>query len=302
MKVKHFIGIVLLGMILLLGVASCEELLAALQDMPDPRESDVTLLQERLFRVDSTGTIVSERPNIGTALYEATPTTYYVGVSSVEEAKAEFLSFIDPQIVRTEEEDIITLTIRNADEETVTTVSFEAFSSPQDGILAEVVFPEILQLPGLSKLVFMDVRRWPTNGSSPYRLWKAVKVPDSNNANPTGLCVREWSPGTNGIILAPTTKWAGRGDMVANTCGGTMGVMHDYLANLNRWDDIDNMLKALNLNTLNNEFWENDKVNHGFWVNRYTYNMRTGKESRHTSGGNGYNFLAYYFDESGNCW
>ena len=302
MKVKHFTGIVLLGMILLLGIASCEELLAALQDMPDPRESDVTLLQERLFRVDSTGTIVSERPNIGTALYETTPTVYYVGVSSLEEAKSEFLSFVDRQIIRTESDDNITLTIRDEALETVTTITFEAFSNPQDGILAEVVFPEILQMPGLSKLVFMDARRWPTNGSSPYRLWKAVKVPDSNHANPTGLCVREWSPGTNGIILALTTDWTNRDHMVSNTCGSTMAVMHDYLATLNRWDEIDNMLRALNLNTLDNEYWENDKVNHGLWVNRYTYNMKTGKQNRHSSGGNGYNFLAYYFDEGGNCW
>lgn len=301
MKTKSLMFAALVTMVIV-AMASCNN--TNNPEGENTRVSDLTMLKYAFFRVDSVGNITAG-PNLGKALHEETPNVYYVGVTDVKNAKEIFLGFVDKQISVIEDGDNLTLDLKDGKGNAEGKVEFKAVSNSDEGILAEVSFPETPELKGLAKLVFIENGRWPENAGSKYKLWKTVRVPDAGAAYPLGICIREWSAGNNGIILCPTKNETERKQASSNCSLETMAAWSKYMRD-SQFDftAVNNVFTSAGLNTLDKYYWSKDIYDHVFWENRYAIKLSTGDEERHSSGGSGkaYNFLGYWFNENGDCW
>jgi hypothetical protein len=248
-------------------------------------------------------------PNLGQSLKKE-PTVYYVAVEDLADAKETFLSYSNNKIERIEDGDNITLNLKNAKGEPQGNVYFKAIAENDDNYLAEVTFSPENMFPELSKFIFIQEGSWfklfGIQGVSPYKYLKAVRVPDPQNGNPTGLCIREYIDSKNkGIVIIPMTSNGNYYGHISNCSDEVLLQLYEYIKNKKITNDVENALKGIGLGTLDTLYWSNNKYEYGIWNNLYTVNLKTGATERHTEWGialpsnNGKNFLCYQFDSNG---
>jgi len=315
MKTKTILSI-LLASILCVGFTSCSDD-DEKSDKPQPtdeRDDDLSSLTASLLRdvFDDDGkTIVKRIPSIGKAIYESSPTEYYVCVEDLDEAKESFLNMVPENIEIINIADNYTLNLKDAKGAAEGNVYFSALSENEDGYLAQVTFSPEDMFPEISKIIYVQDAYWPAKGfqaNSPYKYLKTANVKDSKHGNPRGLCIRECTDKDNGIIIIPLTKEAGYYSLESNCTDNTLHAFAKYIKDKKIANEVDKALAALSLGKLDKYYWSYNKYGHGLWNNIYTVNLKTDDSIRHTEWGvgtnsnTGMNFLGYYFNSKGDCW
>lgn len=268
-------------------------------DRQIPRD-DLKTVTQSFFKLDSTGAIIG-KPAIGEARNAETPSVYYACATTIKEAKTEFLVFIADEIELEESGNDVTIVLRDSTKAIQGKIFFKEVADHANGHLAEVTFSDEIQFPNFTKVIYTEDNSWGSSQSR-YKYMSVVRVQDGAHGNPTGLCIREYSPGTNGIIIVPMTSKANRKEAVWNCWQGTLKTYSEVCRNIGV-DAVNAKLKSMDLNDLDHRYWANMK-DHGAWEERYWVNLQTGSSGSYATGNTdkNFNFLGYWFDETGHCW
>ena len=263
--------------------------------------NDLEVFTEQLISVDDLGQL--KGVNIGMALSTVTPTIFSVKVNDLNDAKSMFMGLVEGcKDVRTSGDEI-TVILRDHD----LNEQGKVFFKKGDGDAVATMSYEGFTLPGITELRFLT--NWPVNsGGSRWKLYAVMTVPSSSEGNPRGLCIREYSEGTNGMIICPMDYRSGYEDWRVNTSKTTLHKMSDQIQKLGV-DNVKNALKNANLFCyLNNWFWTTTTKFIGVDKTHYKIRLSNGEVEAVTSwevalhANSAYNIYTYYFDENGNCW
>lgn len=313
MKTRSIFSILLASLLIVGFVACSDDDDNKNSNKPtNERENDLSRMEASLLRDNPDPNETNRIPAIGKAIYKATPTIFYVGVEDIVEAKESFLSFVNDEIDRVEVADNITLNLKDSKNEPQGNIYFTALEENDNGYLAEVTFAPEDMFPEITKIIYIKNDSWPNMGfqaTSPYKYLKSYRVnSDSEHGYPTGLCIKEYTNGNNGIIIVPLTTNGSYYNHTSNTCDETLHKFAKYIKDSKIADEVDAALKDLGLGKLDEYYWSSNSHDHGLWANRYTVNLKTNDEKRISSwdialdSNTGKNFLGYWFDNNGNCW
>ena len=163
-------------------------------------------------------------------------------------------------------------------------------------------------LPGITKLRYLD--KWPSLGAtlSPYKLFDIVTVPSDREGRPRGICIREWSNGTMGMIICPTSYESGYQDWRANTCKETLKAMAAQVKKVG----VDKVSARLNqaglFSDLNRYYWSDTTKFYFFDKGHWKVRLSDGDDIYVSSWevalavNNANNVYTYYFNSKGECW
>lgn len=263
--------------------------------------ADLSVFTDRLISVDELGQL--KGVNIGEALDAVAPTVLSVQADDMEAAKAKFNELVDGFKNVTTNGNNITVVLKDADNKEQGKVYFKEGSG---NTLATMTY-EGFTLQGISELRFLSV--WPaSNAQSRYKLYQIVTVPSSGEGNPRGICIREYSGGTAGMIICPTSFESGYNNWRTNSCESTMQEMGRRVAALGA-SNVSSRLSAAGLySDLTKYYWSNTKDVYVVDVGYHKVRLSDG-DSKYVSSwevalsnNNANNAYTYWFDANGNCW
>lgn len=283
-------------------ISSCSE-----DEGPGPsvaeRVHDLDVFTDRLVTVDDGGNL--KGVNIGEELNsQADPGVYSVKVENLEEAKSMFMELVDGFTDISAAGDDITVTLYDAEENEQGKVYFKK----SDGAEVATMTYEGFTLPGIIKLRYLD--NWPglTAVQSPYKLLDIVTVPSDKEGRPRGICIREWSNGTMGMIICPTSYESGYQDWRANTCKETLKSMAQQVKKVGV-DKVSARLQQAGLySKLDRYYWSNTTKFYFFDKGHWKVRLSDGDDIYVSSWevalsvNNANNAYTYYFNSSAQCW
>lgn len=263
--------------------------------------ADLDVFTDRLISVDELGQL--KGVNIGEALDAVAPTVLSVQADDMEAAKAKFMGLVDGFKNVTTDGNNITVVLKDADNKEQGRVFFKEGSG---NTLATMTY-EGFTLQGISELRFLSV--WPaSNAQSRYRLYQIVTVPASSEGNPRGICIREYSGGTNGMIICPTSYESGYQDWRTNSCKETMIQMGQQVKAIGENETRSRLSAAGLYSDLGRYYWSNTLSYKGVDTGHYKVRLGDG-DSKYVSAwevalsnNNANNAYTYWFDANGNCW
>ena len=269
----------------------------------EERVHDLDIFTDRLITVDDEGKL--EGVNIGEELNkQAAPGVYSVKVENLAEAKAMFMGLIDGFTDISTAGDDITVVLHDAEGKEQGKVYFKKSDVAE---VATMTY-EGFTLPGITKLRYSD--KWPSLGAtlSPYKLFDIVTVPSDREGRPRGICIREWSNGTMGMIICPTSYESGYQDWRANTCKETLKAMAAQVKKVG----VDKVSARLNqaglFSDLNRYYWSDTTKFYFFDKGHWKVRLSDGDDIYVSSWevalavNNANNVYTYYFNSKGECW
>ena len=264
-------------------------------------ENELDVFTDRVISVDELGNL--KGVNVGMALNDVTPTVYSVEVSDINNAKAKFMELVEGfKNISTYGNDI-TVTLMNAEGKEQGKVYFNEGSGDE---VANMTF-DGFTLKGITELKY--VTKWPgTNSSSRYRLFEVMRVPSDREGNPTGICIREYSGGTNGMIICPTSYECGYQDWRTNSCKETMINMGKQVKAIGESTVRERLSKAGVYSDLSKYYWCSTMKFIFFDKFHYKVRLNDGDDIMVSSWevalpiNNANNAYCYFFDANGNCW
>ncbi len=269
----------------------------------EERVHDLDIFTDRLITVDDEGNL--EGVNIGEELNsQAAPGVFSVKVENFEEAKSMFMELVDGFTDISTSGDDITVVLHDAEGKEQGKVYFKKTDAGQ---VATMTY-EGFTLPGITQLRYLD--KWPMLGAtpSPYKLFDIVTVPSDREGRPRGICIREWSNGTMGMIICPTSYESGYQDWRANTCKETLKAMAGQVKKVGV-DKVSARLKQAGLfSDLNRYYWSNTTKFYFFDKGHWKVRLSDGDDKYVSSWevalaiNNANNAYTYYFNSSGQCW
>lgn len=269
----------------------------------EERVHDLDVFTDRLITVDDLGNL--EGVNIGQALNSnVAPEVYSVQVKDLEEAKAMFMELVDGFTDISTAGDDITVVLYDAEGKEQGKVYFKKSSGAE---LATMTY-EGFTVQGITTLRYID--NWPALGAttSKWRLYDIVTVPSDKEGNPRGVCIREYSNGTNGMIICPTSYESGYQDWRSNTCLETMMKMGEQVKKLGV-DNVSARLKKAGLySDLSKYYWSNTTKFYFFDKGHWKVRLSDGDDKYVSSwevalsNNNANNAYTYYFNGNGKCW
>ena len=270
----------------------------------EERVHDLDVFTDRLITVDDEGKL--EGVNIGEELNkQAAPGVYSVKVENLAEAKAMFMGLIDGFTDISTSGDDITVVLYDAEGKEQGKVYFKKSSGAE---LATMTY-EGFTVQGITTLRYLD--QWPVVLNAPtsrYKLYDIVTVPSDREGNPRGVCIREYSNGTNGMIICPTSYECGYQDWRSNTCLETMKKMAGQVKSLGV-DKVSARLKQASLySDLTKYYWSNTTKFYFFDKGHWKVRLSDGDDIYVSSWevalavNNANNVYTYYFNSKGECW
>lgn len=208
MKTLNYVAsILLMGVFLCTACSKDEDVLQEpTEDVAEIQRHQLKYLQESIVRVDSVGNVLS-RP-LGVMLNDADTTILSVGVKNIEEATELFKTlFTEEQAFKQSGQ---TLSTEIADG----SVAFSPVSGSH--ILARAIF-DVPSLYHISKIDFILQSAWPVNTEESAFKFGDVITKECNTGgnyrkNVTLVCIREYTPGVNGIMVGQTNgEWSACG-------------------------------------------------------------------------------------------
>ena len=262
---------------------------------------EMSVFQERVITVDDAGNL--KGVNVGTVIDEGEPTVFCTVADGIDDAKAKFMELVeDFKDVRISGNNI-TVVLKDGDGKEQGRVLFNEGSGDE---IAEMTY-EGFTLPGFTMLKYMS-RLPASNATSRWALYQILTVPSMNEGNPRGVCIREYSPGTNGMIICPTAYESGYQDWRANTCVETLKAMGRQVAALGV-DKVKARLDQAGIySDLNKYYWSNTTKFYFFDKGHWKVRLSDGDDSYVSSWevalskNNANNCYTYYFDKDGHCW
>lgn len=139
-------------------------------------------------------------------------------------------------------------------------------------------------------------------------LWEVVTVPRSAEDNPRGVCIREYSPGTPGMIICPTSYESGYQNWRANSSVPTLKQMAAQVQQVGV-EKVSKCLEQAGLySDLTKYYWSNYTKWYGLDTGHWKVRLSDGDDIYVSawqvalSPNNANNCYTYWFDENGNCW
>ncbi len=264
-------------------------------------ENELDVFTDRLISVDDLGNL--KGVNVGMVLNDIAPTVYSVKVSDIDEAKEMFMELVeDFQNISTSGNNI-TVVLLDSEGKEQGRVYFRETGGDE---VASMTF-EGFTLKGITELKY--VAKWPaSNATSRYKLFEVMSVPSDKEGNPRGICIREYSSGTNGMIICPTSYESGYQSCRSNTGKETMKSMGKQVKAVGVDKVKERLEKAGIYSDLTKYYWSNttkmivvDKVH-------YKVRLSDGDDKSVSSWevalnkNNANNCYTYYFNDKGKCW
>ena len=265
-----------------------------------PVIDELDIFQDRVITVDAQGNL--KGVNVGTAFDDEEPTVFSMQVSDINDAKNKFMELVrDFKHVSATGNDI-TVSLEDAEGNEQGKIFFREGSGDE---VAAMTY-EGFTLPGITKLKYM-LSLPESNATSRWRLWEAMTVPSRAEGNPRGVCIREYSPGTNGMIICPTSYESGYESCRANSSRETLKQMAAQVQKLGVAEVSKRLEKVGLYSDLTKFYWSNTRksvIDHGHWMVRFSDGAEKYISSWVSKVGenNANNCYTYWFDEKGNCW
>lgn len=269
----------------------------------EPVVPELEIFTDRLVSFDEFGNV--RGVNIGVELnHSAAPGVYSIQADDINAAKAIFTELVDGFEDIVTAGDDITVTLRDAEGAEQGKVLFRKAEGTE---IATMTF-EGFTVPEITMLRFIKTFPQFSAVTSRYRLYDIVTVPSDREGNPRGICIREYSNGTNGMIICPTSYECGYQDWRSNTCLETMKAMGKQVKALGV-DKIKSRLQQAKLySDLSKYYWSNTTkiyvVDKGHWKVRLSDgdDIYVSSWEVALSINNANNAYTYYFDANGRCW
>ena len=266
-----------------------------------PVIDELDIFRDRVITVDAQGNLMGV--NVGTAFDDEEPTVFSTQVSDMNDAKNKFMELVgDFKHVSATGNDI-TVSLEDAEGKEQGKVIFSEGSGDE---VAAMTY-EGFTLPGITMLKYM-LRLPESNATSRWKLWEVVTVPSSAESNPRGLCIREYSPGTNGMIICPTSYESGYQSWRANSSVPTLKQMAAQVQKLGVSEVSKRLEQAGLYSDLTKYYWSNYTKWYGLDTGHWKVRLSDGDDiyvSAWEVGlnkNNANNCYTYWFDEKGKCW
>ena len=263
--------------------------------------NEMYVFQERVITVDSMG--ILRGVNVGTAFDDEQPTVFSTQVSDISDAKNKFMELVGDFKHVSVTGNNITVSLKDVNGNEQGKILFREGTGDE---VAAMTF-EGFTLPGITKLQYM-LRLPASNATSRWKLWEVMNVPRTEEGNPRGLCIREYTPGTNGMIICPTSYVSSYGSWRANSSLETLRKMATQIQKLGVTNVSDRLDKAGLYSDLTKYYWSNTTKFYMFDVGHWKVRFSDGADEYISSWEVGLakneanNCYTYYFDEKGNCW
>lgn len=263
--------------------------------------NEMYVFQGRVITVDDLGNL--KGVNVGTAFDDEQPTVFSTKVTDITDAKNKFMELVgDFKHVSATGNDI-TVSLKDGDGNEQGKVFFREGSGDE---VAAMTY-EGFEVPGITKLKYM-LRLPESNATSRWKVWEVMTVPSSSEGNPRGLCIREYSPGTNGMIICPTSYESGYQSWRANSSLYTLRNMATQIQKLGVQKVSERLKQAGLYSDLTKFYWSNTTENYWFDKGHWKVRLSDGADEYISSWevglnkNNANNCYTYWFDEKGNCW
>ena len=262
---------------------------------------DLKVFRDRVIKVDDQGNL--RGVNVGTAFDDEEPTVFSTQVSDINDAKSKFMELVsDFKHVSVTGNDI-TVSLKDAKGNEQGKILFREGSGDE---VAAMTY-EGFNLPGITKLKYM-LRLPESNATSRWKLWEVMTVPRSEEANPRGVCIREYSPGTPGMIICPTSYVSGYQSWRANSTVQTLRQMATQIQKLGV-EKVSKRLEQAGLySDLTKYYWSNENPWYGVDVAHWKVRLSDGADKYVSSwevalaNNEANNCYTYWFNEKGECW
>jgi hypothetical protein len=264
--------------------------------------NELCVFQDRVIKVDAQGNL--KGVNVGTAFDDEEPTVFSTQVSDINDARNKFMELVrDFKHVSATGNDI-TVSLKDAEGNEQGKILFREGSGDE---VAAMTY-EGFNLPGITKLKYM-LRLPESNATSRWKLWEVMTVPRSEEANPRGVCIREYSPGTPGMIICPTSYVSGYQSWRANSSLETLRQMATQIQKLGVSKVSERLEKAGLYSDLTKFYWSNTTklyfiFDNGHWkvrlsdgADQYVSSWEVALNKNEAN-----NCYTYWFNEKGECW
>ena len=266
-----------------------------------PVYNELFIFKDRIIKVDNQGNL--KGVNVGTAFDDEQPTVFSTKVTDITDAKNKFMELVgDFKHISATGNDI-TVSLEDGDGNEQGKVFFREGSGDE---VAAMTY-EGFEVPGITKLKYM-LRLPESNAISRWKVWEVMTVPSSNEGNPRGLCIREYSPGTPGMIICPTSYVSGYQSWRANSCVETLRKMATQIQKLGVQEVSKRLEQAGLYSDLTKFYWSNENPWYGVDKAHWKVRLSDGADEYVSSWEVGLNkneannCYTYWFDEKGKCW
>ena len=264
-------------------------------------ENELDVFTERVISVDDLGNL--KGVNVGMVLNDIAPTVYSVEVSDINKAKDMFMELVEGFKNVSTSGNNITAVLLDAEGKEQGKVLFKE----TDGDAVASMTFEGFTLKGITELRY--VTKWPaSNATSRYRLFEVVSVPSDKEGNPRGICIREYSKGTNGMIICPTSYESGYQSCRSNTGKESMKKMGQQVKAVGVDKVKERLEKAGLYSDLTKYYWST--TTKMIFVDKIHYKVRLSDGDDKSvsswevalSKNKANNCYTYFFNDKGKCW